>query len=283
MVTLKQDRPLTALVLADLHAGSAYALWPRKFKRSTGHVVQLNRGQRYLHKCWDDMLERLPSRLDYLILDGDMIEGQQPKQQARDLTDVDPQWQAMAAKHFLEPLAARATEVRCTMGTDYHGGEQAQWEEWIAQQLGAVPDDWGHHAADWLLLDIGGVQLDVAHALSVAMNTTYPLERELRFALMIDDERPDVDVIIRAHTHLYRWLVIDGRLMCGLPAWKLQGRHVRRSRMPNRFYSRLLGSLLLRIYPGRKARNVINREDFIEHEALTYRHPPLKAAKGGVR
>jgi len=279
----QKDTCRTALLLADLHAGSAYAPWPKKFRRSTGHTVQLNAGQRYLSRCWDDFLERIPKQLDYLILDGDMIEGQQPKQMARDLVDVDPQWQARAAKNLLEPLAARATEVRCTMGTDYHGGEQATWEEWIACQLGAVQDDWGHHAADWLLLNIDGVQLDIAHSQSTAINTSMPLERELRYALMIDDERPDIDMIVRAHTHNYRWLVLDGRITCGLPAWKLQGRHVRRSKTPNRFYSRLLGALLLRIYPGRKRRNTVNREGFIEHEAFTYRHPPLKPSKGGVR
>jgi len=280
----KQDDSLTALVIADLQAGSAFAPFPADFMRSTGDVSDLNEGQKDLNRFWAHMVGRLPPKLDYLLLVGDMIEGQQWKERGRYLTEVDPQWQARAAVEMLEPIAKRASEIYVLEGTHYHVGEAGTWEEWVARSLGAEPDAWGHHAYDWLLLDVEGIILDVGHHQSVTIvNTTMPLERELRHSLMIDDVRPDVDLIIRAHSHLYRWLCIDGRLMLACPPMQLQTHYARHSKTPNRYFSRLLGSVLLTLYPGRKTPECTNREDYIKHEALWYNHPPLVAvskAKG---
>lgn len=274
---------ITCVVLADMHVGSAYAPFPAGFISSTGNAIAPNKGQEYLNRCWADFLQRIPKTIEYLITDGDLIDGQQPKHMARGLTEPDPQWQAQAAAEMLAPLRERARTCYCVSGTPYHvGREDGEWEEWVARQLNAEKDVSGRSATDWLLLDIGGVVLDVAHAQSVAtVNTLMPLEREQRHALMLDDERPDVDLIVRAHTHLYRWANIDGRLMLGMPAWKLQSPHVRQSKTPNRYYSRILGGVLLRIWPERKRPGVINRGDYIEHELLWYRHPPLAAVRGG--
>jgi len=275
---------VTILLLSDLQVGSAFGIFPDKHPLSTGGKAALNTGQRYLLRCWDDMCAHLPEKLDYLILPGDMVEGQQYKEMGLGLTEIDPEWQVDAAHTLLAPLAAKATETYCVAGTGYHVGKGARAEQSLGRLLGAVRDEWNSAVWSWLLLDIGGVILDIAHAQSVMLRyKATPLERELQFAQMIDsDLRPDVDLIVRAHVHTYGWHNFDGYLVLSMPAFQLPTTYVKTSKAPNRYVSRLLGGVLLTVTPGRKQRNTRNRAEYIQHEALTYNQPAMRAHKGAV-
>ena len=275
---------VTILLLSDLHVGSAFGLFPDKHTLSTGGRASLNTGQRYLLRCWDDLCARLPDKLDYLILNGDTVEGQQYKEQGLTVTEIDPEGQVDAAYTLLAPLAEKATEVYCVAGTGYHVGKGARAEQALGRQLETVRNEWNNPVWPWLLLDIGGVILDIAHAQSGTIRyKSSPLERELQFAQMIaGDLRPDVDLIVRAHVHTYGWHNFDGQLVLSMPAFKLQSDHVKTSKTPNRYVSRLLGGVLLTVTPGLKGRNVRNRAEYIQHETLTYNQPKMRAHKGQV-
>jgi hypothetical protein len=276
---------MVIVTIADLHSGSAYAPFPPNFTNSMGAVVTLNVGQQYLLECWRDFEERIPARFDALLLVGDMIHGQNPKESAAELCEVDPEWQSRAALEFLEPLADRAKAVYAVRGSPYHVGEMARWEEQLARQLGAVPDKMGHHARAWLHLNMRGVLLDVAHRQSVVMvNRLMPLERELRYALMRTqaEGEPPPDIVIRAHTHGYRWAEVDGMLALSCPAWQMPGSYVMTSITPNRKRSRLLGAVVLKVRPKRKVPGVVHAGDYIDKELIWYKMPALESVEHGA-
>jgi len=265
----------TLLLVSDLHVGSRWGLFPRDFQLSTGEVYQLNRGQEFLLSCWGHMLTQMPKRFDVLIVNGDAINGPNPKESARDQVEQDPEWQVRAALALLQPVAKRARETYLTQGSTYHVGEAAKHEERLAWMLGAVPDPAGHYAWDWLVLDIQGVRLDIAHHQSVVMRyLAVPLEREQQFDRMIADLKGgSADLIVRSHAHRLMDLNVDGDLALGLPAWQLQTRYARRSRWPNRWLSRLIGGVRVDIYPDRKAGGPQNRTDYLAVVPLVYPHP----------
>lgn len=267
---------ITVVALSDLHTGSAFAPFPRRFRLSTGATANLNKAQSYLLKCWGHFCETVPESIDALLLVGDLIHGKNPKESAAELTEVDPEWQQRAALELLGPLAERATKVYSVRGTPYHTGEAARWEEQLSRSLGAIPDDYGRHARPWLQLSIGGIFLDMAHRSSVTIRYgASPLEREIQFMLMraAAERQPPADLIIRAHIHTHRFLNDDGFLAMTLPSWKIPSSYEETSITPNRKRARLLGGVLLSLWPERKQTKVTNRADFIEHRLIWYNHP----------
>ncbi len=276
---------ITVVALSDLHAGSAFAPFPKRFQLSTGAIANLNRAQVYLLKCWEHFCETVPETFDVLLLVGDLIHGKNLKESAAELTEVDPEWQQRAALELLEPLAERATEVYSVRGTPYHAGEVARWEEGLSRALGAIPDGYGRHAKPWWELNLGGIFLDVAHRSSVTIRYgASPLEREIQFMLMraAAEKQAPADLIIRAHVHTWRCLNDDGFLAMTLPGWKIPSAYEETSISPNRKRSRLLGGALLTLWPERKRARVTNREDFIEHRLIWYNRPRQKRAIYGA-
>lgn len=268
---------ITGVVLSDPHVGSAYGLFPGGFRLSNGSEAGLNLGQVYLLNCWEDFLERIPPTFDLLLLNGDLINGQNVKETGADLTEIDPEWQQRAAYQLLEPLATRAREVYATRGSNYHAGECGRWEEQLAERLGAVPDSWGHHAWDWLLLDVQGVHLDVAHHQSVVSRfVSMPLEREEQFATMVAPwKQGGSHLIIRSHVHRYSEVHVELQQSLSTAAWQLQTRFARMRTMPNRMFSRYIGGLWMELYPER-----VDTSDYAAaiHPVL-YRHPDLARAQ----
>lgn len=264
------------VIVSDTHTGSAYALFPARFQLSTGSIVSLNVGQQYLLQCWRDFEERIPERFEVLVLNGDIINGQNRRESAADLTEVDPAWQQRAALELLEPIAARAEKVYVAQGSTYHTGEVARWEEQLAYQLGAEPDSSGHYAWDWLLLDIDGVRLDVAHHQSVVMRyVTMPLEREQQFDKIIADWKGgSAHLIVRSHAHRYVEAHVELQQSVATASWQLQSRYVRRGRLPNRMFSRYIGGLWLEVHPERVGQS----EYCTTLHPVLYRHPQLARA-----
>jgi len=265
-------------IVSDLHVGSRWGLFPKDFQLSTGSTYQLNKGQEYLLACWKHFQGKLPRRFDILIINGDTVEGQGRRLEGRDIIEPDPAWQVRAAVELLTPLAKRAKEVYVTQGTDYHVRPGGQDDEAVAQALGAIPDEAGHHAWDWLLLDVDGVLLDISHHSSTTMRyMTMPGEREIQFARMVADLKGgDADIIIRSHVHHLVVMNVDGDLALTTPAWQLQTRFCRRSRWPNRWLSRLLGGVMLDIEPKRKTGERQDKSEFIHIRPITYPHPVIE-------
>lgn len=256
-------------IIADIHVGSAFGPIPLKFVSSNGNLIQPNIGQKYLLRNWLRIADEIPN-LDVLILNGDIIDGQQPKAQGRYICEPDPQFQARAALELLQPYLAKSQIIYCTEGTEYHEGESATWAEWLAREIKAEAYQHGHYAWDWLLLEIGGLQFDIAHRQSFFLRyRATALEREMQFSAMLEST---ADVIVRSHTHQYAVLQMpcDGGIQFGIstPGWQLQSHYARTSYSPNRLYPLRLGIIA-----------IIIENDRVRVDDYTFAHPPPRRAK----
>ena len=267
----------TGVILSDLHVGSRWAIFPPNFQVSTGELYQLNKGQEYLLSCFHHMEQSLPRRFDFLIINGEHTHGKNPKDDARDLIEQAPEFQARAAVELLSPLAKRARAILVTQGSTYHTDVGGQADEECAYLLGAYPAPDGHYAWGWALWNIDGILLDVAHRQSVTIRYGgMPLEREQQFDRMnADIKGGSADIIIRAHTHTYKFLNIDGELSLSTPAWTLQDRFAQMGISPNRTLSRLLGAARIDLYPDKKIPNCKNKEEYIKVACLWYEYPTI--------
>lgn len=235
---------------SDQHVGSAFAMWPAGAKLSSGGTYKPNKGQRYVLRNWQRIAQEIPD-LDVLVFAGDGIDGKQPKERGRYIIEPEPLVQARALVAAAQPYWARIRpggSIYVLRGTGYHDDDDSAME-WFGAEVGAMPDEAGHHAWDWLLLQCEGVLLDIAHTQSWTMRyQSMPLEREGQFSDMAGLQ---ADVIVRAHTHVAHWQYMEGanrlpmRLEVSLPAWQLQTAYAKGSRIPNRMLSRNLGMVVL--------------------------------------
>jgi len=269
---------LTEVIVSDTHVGSAYGVFPQGFRKSTGEIVRLNKGQRYLGKCWQHVLGVLPPTFDILVLNGDLTDGQNPRQMARDLTEADPEWQGRAAYELLAPLAERAGVVYATMGTTYHTGEAGTFEEQLAERLGAVPDEWGHCARDWLGLSVEGIKQDIAHAQSSMLRyKSTAAEREIQFEALaaVMKEGGTSHIIIRSHVHTYFNLFIEGTLYVSTFSFQLDSRYARLLKVKNRYLQRHIGVTVLELYPERVGKEL----HVAEIKPIYFKHPKWRREK----
>ena len=267
---------LFGLAVADTHVMHMCGLAPTDgWVTHTGNVLQPNTAQSYLGECWDHFLDRVPKRLDYLFLVGDIIEGQNKFDQARELCEVDPEFQVRAAEEVLRPLADRATRVVMVAGSTYHEGRGSTGAEALGRALGAVKKG-SHYAPLWrhvIPKSNDKVEFDLAHRQSFTIRyAASPMDREMGFALERTARArkllPDCYVIIRAHTHRgYRVLREDGMVYISLPCWKIQDAYAQKSISPNRLVPDNLGAVGLKIYSEPRDGKLVHTIPYL------YEHP----------
>lgn len=79
------------LCLSDIHPGSIYAMLPPDFKASTGQTIKPHHHQSYLWELWLDMIQWATAKpLDAIFINGDVVEGKQPKSRGAELCLGDP-------------------------------------------------------------------------------------------------------------------------------------------------------------------------------------------------
>jgi len=272
---------LTGLIVSDTHLGDAYAVFPHGFKGSTGSVIALNEGQKYLLECWDWMIEQLPRRLDFLIVNGDVADGVARKDEGRWRVESDPEFQVLAAKALFmrgnPPLLNRAKKKYVSKGSAYHSGSGSHLDEMFGQQIKAEVDSMGHRASSWRVLSCQGIDVDIAHNRSVSIRyESSQGEREIQFDRMVADIKDgSSDLIVRSHGHRYVKLNVDGDIFVATPAWSLQTDYAKMSRYPNRWLSRLIGSVRVDLYPELKTGGLQDKEEYVKITGLTCPHPKV--------
>lgn len=275
---------ITGLIISDLHVGSAFAIFPDNFRLSSGGMVSLNDGQLYLLDCWNHMLDNLPRKFGFLIINGDVTDGVARKDLGRYIVEPDQDFQIRAAVKLIEPLAKRARFTYVSKGTPYHAGLGSSADEVFAERIGAVPDEWGHFASTWRVLSVEGIDIDFSHHRSISIrNDSAPLEREIQFDAMAAELKGGrSDLIVRSHGHRYAHLNIDGELGIHTPSWSLQTSFAQMSKSPNRLISRLVGGVRVNLFPSKKNGDIQDAADYIDVLGLVYPHPRVgKSIHGG--
>ena len=190
------------VVVSDFHCGHLVGLTPPHYnptytRGSPEYKLAMNR--RRLWKYYADTIEALKP-IDYLIVNGDTVDGKGFKSGATELLTADRVKQTdMAADSINE---AEAGVILMSHGTPYHVGQSEDWEDEVASKVGAH-DIRGH---GWV--DINGVIFDYRHFVSrsiIPHGRFTSLAREVLWGILWAEagKYPRGNIFLRSHVHYH--------------------------------------------------------------------------------
>lgn len=152
---------------------------------------------------WDWYQETLDSlgRIDILLVNGDIIDGQGQKSGGTELITVDQLDQIEMAIDCIQ--AANAKKIVMTYGTQFHTGVDVDFEKAAASRLSRCEKIGGEDT-----YEINGWMVNARHHVgrsSIPHGRFTPLAREQLGNMMwaAREEYPSADVIIRSHVHYF--------------------------------------------------------------------------------
>lgn len=219
---MKPSRVFRALLLADTHCGSRYALVPPQYRPAKAGPAGVF--MEYVWSIYQDMLRRLPP-LDLVIHDGDACEGEHPTlRSAPDAIDTSPLRQTDMAIETLGPLRDKTKHFWLVRGSGFHDGKWCEALERLGAELKAEMWSDRRYSGEVLEGTFGGYAWNVAHAQTTG--AIYPgtlQNRTAWFANMADGLAKTVpaDIIVRAHTHASSKGYYMGKWVLSCRCWKL--------------------------------------------------------------
>jgi hypothetical protein len=209
------------LFIADTHCGHKSGLtppaWHTAVPEQAPRSVRKAAAQRV--KLWRWFAANVDALwpIHRLIHLGDAVDGRGEKSGGVELMTTDREEQARMAAEIIRFVGAPTYMVR---GTPYHVGEQEEWENWVAKDVGAKKiEDEGHY-------DIRGLKVCCKHFIGNSNSTASKytaLSRaqvnQLLWAALGQQDK--ADIIIRAHIHRYARVEDDMGLAAVCPP--LQG------------------------------------------------------------
>jgi len=206
MVTNASEK--SVVFIADLHCGSRVAVTDKPS----------NSIQKALLKAWRDSIERLGSP-DILVVNGDLIDGPDKKNGGRDLTEPNLVQQALSATALISEWKAK--EIFVIAGTPYHVGDDVDFEEFVADKLGA-----SFH--NKLVLSVNGYTFDVRHKIGASniqhgRFTASARERGWDAINAAIKQSDHANMIVRSHVHYWTYNedALGGALTT--PCWQAPG------------------------------------------------------------
>ena len=230
------------VVLSDMHSGGSTALFPNRFWQfaNQNHTPTKHQKKMFAHYelCAAYGLERRRGRRLIVIHDGDAIEGYHHNTQQTLTQNKQEQAEVHCElmDYFLERVKfGRGDELYYVNGTETHTG---QYEEKIAEDMGAKRNPAGGHVFEHLELTINGKLFWFAHhgaGAGAGANEGNGLRNFLRNVyydcLKIGATPPDC--IVTGHVHKPTWNTYiahepdDFRVMHGIicPSWQMKTRY----------------------------------------------------------
>jgi hypothetical protein len=211
------------LVLNDLHVGSSFGLLPPTFTDLMGNFHSQNAGQKYLWERYIATLNRIqPQKIDVVVLNGDIIDGRQPKEKGGPLTLHRYPDQREACIKVLAEVKKRFPEAQYfwISGTPYHEIEDEVFQ--VANRVINKPQT----VQRTLKLGIGNATVQFHHetAFTSAQTKGGSLEREIINGYLAEAQNgwDTVHCEVRAHCHYFAYVGRKDRLAIVCPAWQLQ-------------------------------------------------------------
>lgn len=272
------------LTIADLHHGSSYGMLPPNFIDSDDREVAQNIGQKYLWQCWTDMTEHAADGgpIDFLVVNGDAIDGEQRKQHGTELCLPRLADQSEAAIQSLTFLIdkIKPAKIYVVSGTPYHDSEAGREAEVVAERIGAerYPGlSAGRYCRDMLDLNVDGVVVNCMHGIpsSGALYRGVSPDREALWSAVAGKEGKALkaDCLVRSHVHHFVHVEHPSKHIFVTPCWQLQTGFMRKSSafrfMPD------IGYAIIEIDPEAKKR----KEDPCQIRKRCYPLPEPRAAK----
>jgi hypothetical protein len=188
-------------IIADLHGGHVVGLTHPDFDAKPNSLESPERAlyelRRELYKWFMDEIKEL-GRLDFLIVNGDAIDGKGDKTGGTEELIIDRDLQCDNSSSIIDGI--NASKIYMTYGTPYHVGLTEDFENKIASDVGAVKI--GSH--DWL--DVNGLIFDYKHFVSsssIPHGRHTAIARDWLWSRLWAErgEYPKSDILIRSHVH----------------------------------------------------------------------------------
>ena len=236
------SRRVRVAIVSDLHEGHPTAITDPKyqFKHTGGEDPWRDKMSKLQDECWKwfDKTRRNNGPYDYVLANGDLIDGDGSRNGGVELLQPDRQKQAKMAAELLAGFGAKKYVL--TYGTAYHTGVREDFEDEVAADLrtrkGVQTVKIGAH--EWV--DINGCVIDLKHTIGgsnvpYGQFTALAKDRLHNYLWTEHEEQPKAHIIVRSHVHVYKF--------CGDDTWEafttpaLQG-------MGTRFGSRMCSRIV---------------------------------------
>lgn len=224
-------------VISDTHFGCQLALCKKIRLDHAGHYIP-SRIQKVLgvwwEKYWNEWIPEATRGEDFILVhNGDIIDGIHHKSTTQISHNINDQ--KNLALEMLEPIIAlpHCKGYYQIRGTEAHAGQAQEYEEDIAQQLGAIPNEDGQYSRYDLWLKFGEHKLlaHFSHHIGVTNSASYEstaVHKEYIEACVEAGkwglEPPDC--VVRSHRHRFYKVELpsknDNAISVVTPSWQLK-------------------------------------------------------------
>lgn len=214
------------LVLSDLHAGHQAGLTPPGYQNEkwlkmgtkAAHLYQVQR------QCWDFFEHNVRKHGPYnvVVINGDAIDGRGERSGGVELITTDREQQCEMAVIAVRKALSKHTKVYMTYGTDYHTGQSEDFENIIANSLGAEA------IQATLQLTIEGIVFDFRHHVGSSASpfgraTAVAKEQVWNVLKAARKEAAQAHIVVRSHVHYFAYSGNRDALALTTPALQAPG------------------------------------------------------------
>jgi hypothetical protein len=216
----------TVLVVNDLHCGSEVAIMPKEVV-GENQVYKATSAQLRLLREWENIRDVI-GRPDYVIANGDLVEGVNYKESGRGNWTNNIHTQVKAAVKLLTMLDARHYAI--SEGSGYHIGANPAYDQMVADEM---PDKYDVEYDIDMAMTIKKhkYRLHINHKVPVSTSPYFmstPLAKELVASVMNQQDFGVFQGIIRAHLHHYFYVESGSRWGVIVPGWKGRDGYLKR-------------------------------------------------------
>lgn len=228
-------RSKSLYIVSDLHDGSITAICsPHPEVQEKGESYKPNKLQRELYRIWQESIDELDQKPDICVVNGEPVDGANPKQQGNQSWTSSLYDQAMDSVKLLQEIPAKS--FMFIRGSGYHVQVQGTpIESFVADKMGAVKysslEGIKTNSWYWANLDVNGKIFSFTHHLPFARFFAYratPLAKEMALMALDKGRSMKYDVIVRSHVHHYMQVRSANTIALSTPAWKYPDGHLTR-------------------------------------------------------
>jgi UDP-2,3-diacylglucosamine pyrophosphatase LpxH len=203
--------------ISDAHIGTYTALFPEDFHIKKGNVISLSEGQKSLLESYYAFCKTCDELgADTVLVLGDMVHGQNPKERGENLITTELEIQKRAAKVLLKTLI-KDRKSYWTAGSGYHASTPGHDpDEGLCGMLG------GYWCDKVKNLKFGSRLINVSHGGSGAfIYRETAMAREIAGAKMAfaNGKLPKIDLFVHGHFHWFAYLHEYDTHFLQLPCW----------------------------------------------------------------
>ncbi|UVF62265.1 metallophosphatase [Nitrososphaeria virus YSH_1032793] len=221
-------------IVSDIHCGSTMAVCTEKPVCEETGEYKPNALQREFCSIWNESIDELQQKPDICVINGEPIDGGNPKQLGNQSWSTSMLDQAIDSMKLLKRIPAK--EYLFIRGSGYHvqvGGTPV--ESFIADKMNAKKYDTitgvESNSWYWANLEMNGKKFSFTHHTPYAKFFAYratPLAKEMALMSLDAGRSMKYDVIVRSHVHYYMRVHSAHTIAFTTPAWKYPDGHLTR-------------------------------------------------------